>query len=223
MKRIHDADAWTTTAIAALAFGLSYTKLVDLAVRAGYDPYAAHVWPLIVDGLTIVATRAVLRLTADRKYAWTLLGAGTSVSMIAAVANHLLPPGPLPPIAAAAVSVVPPLCLLVAPHLAVQLSQDARARAFDTAATDQVTPAVDPAATRTEPASPPADPEVAVEAVELREDRRVHALRLLDTTTMSIRAVAREVGVADTTVRRWVKSASAQEVTQSEAEGMIRA
>ena len=37
MKRTHDIDAWTTVAIAALAFGLSYTKLVDLALRAGYD------------------------------------------------------------------------------------------------------------------------------------------------------------------------------------------
>lgn len=122
-KRVHDIDAYLTIAIAALAFGLSYTKLVDLAVRAGYGPYAAHLWPLIVDGISVVATRGVLRLTDGRRQAWALLGAGTTVSVIAAGTSSLLPPGPLPPIAAALVSIVPPLCLLVAPHLVVLLAQ----------------------------------------------------------------------------------------------------
>lgn len=97
MKRVHSTDAYLTITIAALAFLLSYTKLVDLALRAGYGDYAAHVWPLIVDGITIVATRGVLRLTGSRRYAWTLLAAGTGVSMTAAVGSQLLPPGPLPP------------------------------------------------------------------------------------------------------------------------------
>ena len=69
MKRVHAIDSWATIAIAVLAFGLSYTKLVDLAERAGYGTYAAHAWPLIVDGLTIVATRGVLRLDTGRRYA----------------------------------------------------------------------------------------------------------------------------------------------------------
>jgi hypothetical protein len=187
MKRVHTIDSWATIGIAALAFGLSYTKLVDLAERAGYDPYAAHVWPLIVDGLTIVATRGVLRLTHHRGYAWALLAAGTIVSMVAAVANQLLPPGPLPPIASAAVSVVPPLCLLVAPHLAVLLARDAQPQPD----VDGVAPVADEPATLDPP------------AVKEPVDRRTRALELLATTHLSIRAVAKEVGVTDTTVRRW--------------------
>ncbi|QIX48961.1 MULTISPECIES: DUF2637 domain-containing protein [Rhodococcus] len=211
MKRAHSTDAYLTVTIAALAFLLSYTKLVDLALRAGYGAYAAHVWPLIVDGITIVATRGVLRLTGSRRYAWTLLAAGTGVSMTAAVGSQVLPPGPLPPLAAAAVSVVPPLCLLVAPHLAVQLARDAQSRpGRDVDTTPDTMPA--------EAAAPTVEPEV---AVETPKDRRARALELLATTTMSFRAVAKEVGVTDTSVRRWARAG--QEVTQNRPDGMIRA
>jgi len=200
LKRVHSIDSWATIAIAVLAFGLSYTKLVDLAERAGYGTYAAHAWPLIVDGLTIVATRGVLRLDTGRRYAWTLLGAGTLMSMVAAVATQLLPPGPLPPVAAAAVSVVPPLCLLVAPHLAVQLSQ-----------AEVVRPECDVSEVE-------AAPQVIEEVAPVPEsgldqhgdepvDRRAWALELLATTDMSQRAVAKTVGVTETSVRRWIKAA----------------
>ncbi len=115
-------------AIAAIGFILSYSKLAELAERAGYGTVTAHLWPLAVDGLAIVATRGVLTLTTPsaRRYAWVMLGAGTSVSVIAAITAGMLPPGPLPPAATAAVYVVPPLCLLVAPHLAVKMHDQAR-------------------------------------------------------------------------------------------------
>lgn len=118
-------DVVGTYLIAALAFTLSYSNLAALAGRAGYRPVMAHVWPLVVDGLAVVATTAVLRLRASRTYAWSLLAASTIVSVVAGAAAHLLPAGPLPGWAGAAVAVVPPLCLLVAPHLAVQLRRDA--------------------------------------------------------------------------------------------------
>ncbi|WP_205915245.1 DUF2637 domain-containing protein [Prescottella equi] len=117
--------AAATYAIAVLAFALSYSNLAALAGRAGYGPVMAHVWPLVVDGLAVVATAAVMRLPASRVYAWSLLAAATAVSIVAGAAAHLLPAGPLPGWAGAAVAVVPPLCLLVAPHLAVQLRRDA--------------------------------------------------------------------------------------------------
>lgn len=118
-------DTAATVGIAALAFALSYSNLAALAARAGYSPVMAHVWPLVVDGLAVVATSAVMRLPASRLYAWSLLAAATAVSIVAGAAAHLLPPGPLPGWAGAGVAVVPPLCLLVAPHLAVQLRRDA--------------------------------------------------------------------------------------------------
>lgn len=117
--------AAATYAIAVLAFALSYSNLATLAGHAGYGPVMAPVWPLVVDGLAVVATAAVMRLRASRVYAWSLLAAATAVSIVAGAAAHLLPAGPLPGWAGAAVAVVPPLCLLVAPHLAVQLRRDA--------------------------------------------------------------------------------------------------
>ncbi|WJJ10358.1 DUF2637 domain-containing protein [Prescottella equi] len=124
MNRIR-FDAVATYVIAVLAFALSYSNLADLAARAGYGTYMAHAWPLVVDGLAVVATSAVMRLRGGRAYAWILLGAATIVSVVAGGAAHLLPAGPLPGWAGAAVAITPPLCLLVAPHLAVQLHRDA--------------------------------------------------------------------------------------------------
>lgn len=88
--------AAATYAIAVLAFALSYSNLAALAGRAGYGPVMAHVWPLVVDGLAVVATAAVMRLRASRVYAWSLLAAATAVSIVAGAAAHLLPAGPLP-------------------------------------------------------------------------------------------------------------------------------
>lgn len=144
--------ATATYAIAVLAFALSYSNLAELAARAGYGPVMAHVWPLVVDGLAVVATAAVMRLHASRVYAWSLLAAATAVSIVAGAAVHLLPAGPLPGWAGAAVAVVPPMCLLVAPHLAVQLRRDAAGAESAVAASNStqdsgVTDATDSAAT----------------------------------------------------------------------------
>ena len=59
---------WTAVAgtvfIAAAAFWLSFTALADLARRSGVDESKAWAWPLIVDGIIVVATVSVV---ADRK------------------------------------------------------------------------------------------------------------------------------------------------------------
>lgn len=113
-----DIDAYASYVIAALAFALSYSKLVDLAARAGYGEHMSLAWPLIVDGLAVMAARGVLRLGKGRWYPWALLVAGTAVSILAAVMNAMVPPGPLSPGATAAVTIVPALCLPFAAHLA---------------------------------------------------------------------------------------------------------
>ena len=50
---------WTAVAgtvfIAAAAFWLSFTALADLARRSGVDESQAWAWPLIVDGIIVVA------------------------------------------------------------------------------------------------------------------------------------------------------------------------
>lgn len=132
MTRTNSIDERLVYGIAIVAFVLSYSQLADLAARAGYGTYMAHAWPLAVDGLAVMATRAVLRLRSGQWYARGLLGAATAVSVVAGAGAHLLPAGPLPGWAGAAVAVVPPLTLLAAPHLAVQLRRDAA----DSSATD---------------------------------------------------------------------------------------
>ena len=75
-----------TVFIAAGAFWLSFTALADLARRSGIDAGQAWAWPLIVDGIIVVATVAVVALASQRRptwYPWTLLAAGAVVSVTA--------------------------------------------------------------------------------------------------------------------------------------------
>lgn len=230
--------AAATYAIAVLAFALSYSNLAALAGRAGYGPVMAHVWPLVVDGLAVVATAAVMRLRASRVYAWSLLAAATAVSIVAGAAAHLLPAGPLPGWAGAAVAVVPPLCLLVAPHLAVQLRRDAVGA---TAASTDSDPVAAPASPVTEepaatvsreetvavdqPRRAPTQPEAVRDALfdmpaltdaprpKTRDEMKAEALRLLATTTLSQRAVAARLGTSEASVRRWRKEGDAADAT----------
>ncbi|NKR89683.1 DUF2637 domain-containing protein [Rhodococcus hoagii] len=231
--------AAATYGIAVLAFALSYSNLAALAGRAGYGPVMAHVWPLVVDGLAVVATAAVMRLRASRVYAWSLLAAATAVSIVAGAAAHLLPAGPLPGWAGAGVAVVPPLCLLVAPHLAVQLRRDAvGAAAASTAeapAVETAAPAVDKPAEATvrdsrtvaadQQRRTPTQPEPVRDALfdvpapndapasMTRDEMKAEAIHLLATTKMSQRAVAARLGTSEASVRRWRKEGDAADAT----------
>ncbi|MBM4581032.1 DUF2637 domain-containing protein [Rhodococcus hoagii] len=227
--------AAATYGIAVLAFALSYSNLAALAGRAGYGPVMAHVWPLVVDGLAVVATAAVMRLRASRVYASSLLAAATAVSIVAGAAAHLLPAGPLPGWAGAAVAVVPPLCLLVAPHLAVQLRRDAidAPRVAEVRANDAPPVSSEPAENMPEdiptvadqPRRSEAQPEPVRDALfdvpatgeapapMTRDEMKAEALRLLATTTLSQRAVAAHLGTSEASVRRWRKEGDAADAT----------
>jgi len=121
-----------TVLIAAGAFWLSFTSLADLARRSGIDAGQAWAWPLIVDGIIVVATVAVVALAGTRQawYPWLLLicGAGLSVtanSIHALVAADADVPGVL----AASVAAVPPVVLLSITHLTVILTRHQTAQA----------------------------------------------------------------------------------------------
>ncbi len=115
-----------TVFIAGFAFWLSFTALTHLAIRAGIAEEQAWAWPLIVDGIIVVATVAVVALR-ERKghgYAWLLLICGASVSVTANAVQAAMPAGmALPPPLAAAVSAVPPIVLLAITHLTVVLAR----------------------------------------------------------------------------------------------------
>ncbi|WP_416565040.1 DUF2637 domain-containing protein [Nocardia testacea] len=213
-------------ALTALSFILSFTALTDLADRSGISHPV--LWPLIVDGLGIVATVAVVALRNSR-YAWFLLGTATVISIIGNVVHALLPAGPVAPEVAAAVAVVPPVAMIAVIHLAVILASHAAAR-------QETAPVVDLTAAPTPEAQPqPAEPAPAIEApasvtvaelpaapetitsavipapaaavrVQAPSEARAEAEALIaDQPHLSNYAIASRVGVSEATVRRWRK------------------
>ncbi|WP_280422564.1 DUF2637 domain-containing protein [Nocardia carnea] len=212
-------------ALTVLSFILSFSALTDLADRAGIT-YPV-LWPLIVDGLGIVATVAVVALRRS-VYAWFLLGSATVISIIGNVVHAVLPSGPVAPEVAAAVAVVPPVAMLAVIHLAVILATAAQ----NPAAVDEPVPAVE--ATEPAPAVEPVpvvavadivaqpEPAAALEPVEIPApapaaptvrattrsvDARVEAEALIaDHPQLSNYAIAERVGVSEATVRRWRKA-----------------
>lgn len=184
---------WTAVAgtvfIAAAAFWLSFTALADLARRSGVDESQAWAWPLIVDGIIVVATVSVVALAGQRAawYPWLLLMAGAAVS-VAANAIHAVVAADtdVPSALAGSVAAVPPLVLLAITHLTVVLTRRFRA----------------------EPSGQPA--ESVLNAVEyLSPEPTAHlaprelALRLKE-DGMTNKAIACATGVHPSTVGRWL-------------------
>jgi hypothetical protein len=119
-----------TVLIGCGAFWLSFTALADLAARSGIGTGQAWIWPLLVDGLIVVATVAVVAL--DRQaaawYPWALLIAGALVSVTANAAHALVAAETtVPGVLAGTVAAVPPLVLLASTHLTVVLTRPTHA------------------------------------------------------------------------------------------------
>ncbi len=180
-----------TVFIAAGAFWLSFTSLADLAARSGIGAGQAWAWPLIVDGIIVVATVAVVALAGQRSawYPWALLTGGALVSVTAnAIHAVVAADADVPSVLAASVAAVPPVVLLAITHLTVILTR---------------TPS---------PAPVPETPdrhEVAVLASAPAEvesldpvDRRALGWELRE-AGWSNKRIARELGVHPSTVGRW--------------------
>lgn len=115
-----------TILIALGAFWLSFTALADLARRSGISEGQAWAWPLIVDGIIVVATVSVVALAGQRSawYPWMLLTAGALVSVTAnAIHAVIAADADVPRLLAASVAAVPPLVLLAITHLTVILTR----------------------------------------------------------------------------------------------------
>jgi hypothetical protein len=118
-----------TVFIGCLAFWLSFTALTKLAALSGVaDPWA---WPLIVDGMVVVATVAVVAMSGRRGawYPWTLLVGGAATSVFANAFQATVMDGiEVPPTVASAVAAAPPVVLLAMTHLTVVLGRSVRSR-----------------------------------------------------------------------------------------------
>ncbi len=177
-----------TVLIAAGAFWLSFTALADLARRSGVDAGQAWAWPVIVDGLIVVATVAVVALAGQRTawYPWTLLAGGALISVTANALHAVVAAdADVPGVLAACVAAVPPLVLLASTHLTVVL---VRSRPADPTLDDE---GVEPSVSET-----------ASGVVPERSGRRLVAARLRE-EGWSNKAIARELDVAPSTVGRW--------------------
>jgi len=132
-----------TVLIALVAFILSFAALHDLAVRSGIAPALAWGWPVIVDGMIVGATVALVAMSAHepraRRYPWTVLVIGAVVSVSGNVA-HAVYGDPqaraVPVLVAAGVAAFAPLALLLFTHLTVTITRKAAPRS---AASEQTT------------------------------------------------------------------------------------
>ncbi|AGR46449.1 hypothetical protein ODIN_34 [Mycobacterium phage Odin] len=133
-----------TVAVGGLAFALSFTALSELAAANGVAQ--AEMVPLVVDGLTLVATVATVALKQGSWYAWTLLILSTLVSVAGNVA-HAYPHG----LIAMVIAAIPPLWLLASTHLTVMLAKQHSERAEVSVSRPEAAP--DPAPRGLEPAA----------------------------------------------------------------------
>lgn len=197
-----------TVFIAVGAFWLSFTSLADLARRSGIGAGQAWAWPLIVDGIIVVATVAVVALAGTRTswYPWALLIGGASVSVTAnAIHAVIAADADVPSILAGAVAAVPPVVLLAITHLTVILTRPPEpspdknpsgTRARTWLGAPERRPEI-PAASGTAPI------DVAESEREALVDRRGRAARLHD-LGWSNKQIARQLGVHPSTIGRWL-------------------
>lgn len=218
VRRESDGRRWAamtavagTVFIAAGAFWLSFTSLADLAARSGIGARQAWAWPLIVDGIIVVATVAVVALAGQRSawYPWALLVGGALVSVTAnAIHAVVAANADVPRMLAASVAAVPPVVLLAITHLTVILTRT----------TDPDKEPADAASFSTNTAETmPALPSAGAEPGRREDgvaDRRALGWELRE-AGWSNKRIARELGVHPSTVGRWFTVAHLTDTTDT--------
>lgn len=218
-RKLAVATAITGTIfIAAGAFWLSFTSLADLARRSGIASSQAWAWPLIVDGIIVVATVAVVALAGQRRptwYPWTLLAAGAIVSVTAnAIHAVIAADADVPSVLAASVAAVPPLVLLAITHLTVILTKPTShvtheavvvPTSVEMSIREETAPPVERAAqpSGNRPSEVEDELELSTVAKVQVSMRRIEASRLRDDEGWSNKQIARHLGVHPSTVGRW--------------------
>ncbi|MEE8736988.1 DUF2637 domain-containing protein [Bifidobacterium subtile] len=216
-----------TCLIAFGAFWLSFTALADLAARSGIAAGQAWAWPLIVDGIIVVATVSVVALAGQRTawYPWMLLAGGALISVTAnAVHAVVSADADVPDVLAAAVAAVPPLVLLAITHLTVILTRKPADTTTEAPRVEVHQIPVLNSAPELVPAEGPTAlaPVAAMEndppTVESVAERRERAVGLRE-AGWSNKQIARQLGVHASTVGRWFTREHPPIDTESEPTG----
>jgi len=130
-KAVLGTAVGATVIIAVGAFILSFAALTDLAERSGIDPSLAWIWPIIIDGMIVAATVAIVALNGFSRramvYPWSLLFFGAIVSTAANSTHAILTVDSIengvPALVSALVAAMPPIVLLAITHLTVHMYQ----------------------------------------------------------------------------------------------------
>ena len=130
-KAVLGTAVGATVLIAIGAFVLSFAALTDLAERSGISPKLAWIWPIIIDGMIVAATVAIVALNGFRRkamiYPWSLLFFGAIVSTAANSTHAILTvdsvENGVPALVSALVAAMPPIVLLAITHLTVHMYQ----------------------------------------------------------------------------------------------------
>ncbi|GAB3597164.1 DUF2637 domain-containing protein [Microbacterium tumbae] len=233
-------SAVTGTVLIGLgAFWLSFTALADLAHRAGTAAQLSWVWPLIVDGVIVVATISVVALSRHgaraTRYPWLLLAGGAAVSVSANVTHALVAADTtVPPLLAALVASVPPVVLLAITHLTVVLTRyqgtvgtedHAATSTSATSAPDEAQAVQKLEALRAQPGVPARptrrqiDPATPVALRQGAGGEREAAARQLRGEGMSNRQIAAQLAVHPSTVGRWLTPRTGTALNNAPAPG----
>lgn len=130
-KAVLGTAVGATVLIAIGAFVLSFAALTDLAERSGIQSNLAWIWPIIIDGMIVAATVAIVALNGFNRramiYPWSLLFFGAIVSTAANSTHAILTVDSIvdgvPPLVSALVAAMPPIVLLAITHLTVHMYQ----------------------------------------------------------------------------------------------------
>jgi hypothetical protein len=230
--------------IALGAFWLSFTALADLAARSGIAERQAWAWPLIVDGIIVVATVSVVALAGQKSawYPWMLLAGGALISVTANAVHAIVSADTdVPGLLAAAVAAVPPIVLLSITHLTVILTrtpdepaETPRVAVHQVLASDDVpspTPQIVPGGhmpelgqassenEATTDAPPSEGPAVGDSPTGVSSSDRRERARMLRGAGWSNKRIARHLGVHASTVGRWFAVAHPTDGIESDTAG----
>ena len=212
-----------TIFIGLLSFWLSFVALASIARESAFSGIQAYAWPLIVDGLILIAsiTAFALEGAKGRWFAWMVLVAGAVVSLWG---NGLHAWRATESTGAVAASLVPPIALLIATRLTETLIR-ARKRQKAPEPPETAIPVVEavedsgpgdggskvqildpwpdlpepPAATAPAPAEPPVD-NPPTDPEKLRE----YVLAMIaEDPKIANTTIAKKVGKSEATIRRW--------------------